>query len=240
MKKAKLFLIPFAGGNYYSFQFMFPYLNDYDVIPLELPGRGKRIQEDLLTDFEAAAQDCFDGIMSSVKQSQFLIYGHSLGAYLGLRVSNMLSKAGKSPLTLIVSGNPGPGLKNDKLRHSLNYEEFVKELDDLGGVSKEVLENKDLINFYEPILRADFKIAEINDIASEAPVDIPLFAMMGNKERKVNHISNWARFTRSEFNYSVLEGGHFFINHYPKYISQIIDKCYYKAVQNQNNHKFQK
>ncbi len=52
MKKTQLFLLHFAGGNYYSFRFMFPQLNEFEIIPVELPGRGKRMKENLLKDFD--------------------------------------------------------------------------------------------------------------------------------------------------------------------------------------------
>jgi external thioesterase TEII len=47
MEKPQLFLLHFAGGSCYSFQFMLPYLKDFNVLPIELPGRGRRIKESL-------------------------------------------------------------------------------------------------------------------------------------------------------------------------------------------------
>src|SRR6201995_2651906 len=82
-----LFLLHFAGGNFYSFQPWIPYLQEFDVLSLELPGRGRRINEPLLKDFDQAARDFYNQIEKRMRPGKFLIYGHSRGAYLALRVS---------------------------------------------------------------------------------------------------------------------------------------------------------
>jgi surfactin synthase thioesterase subunit len=58
-RKAQLFLLHFAGGNIYSFNTITPGLKNLEVIPLELPGRGRRMQKGLLKDFDLAANDFF-------------------------------------------------------------------------------------------------------------------------------------------------------------------------------------
>src|SRR5262249_8544650 len=110
MKRPQLFLLHFAGGNCYSFQFIMPLLQRFEIIPLELPGRGRRMKESLLKDFDLAAQDIYHQLTGKLTSASFIIYGHSMGAYLALRVANMLEKAGKFPAFVIVSGNAGPGI----------------------------------------------------------------------------------------------------------------------------------
>lgn len=217
MKRPQLFLLHFAGGNCYSFQAMIPLLGDFEVVPLELPGRGRRMHEDLLKDYDLAARDFYDQIMKKLNTSNFVIYGHSMGAYLALTVSAMLEKAGKPPLFLCVSGNPGPGITLDKKRYLMNHEEFVDELRKIGGVPEEVLLDKDLFGFFEPILRADFEIVEKQEIKVESAISVRLCALMGTREQNVDKIMNWSRFTLADFDYEILEGGHFFIyDHLPR------------------------
>jgi external thioesterase TEII len=229
MKKTQLFLLHFAGGNCYSLQFLKPLLPEFDVITLELPGRGKRQGEPLLRDFDLAAKDIFNQVISKMSGYPFLIYGHSMGAYLALRVTNMLIKRRSTPVYLIVSGNAGPGVKyadDGKKRYLLGKDEFIAELKILGGVSEELLENKELFNFFEPVLRADFQIAENNGMSAEPPVNVPLYAMMGSSEEKKEEIANWGKFTTGDFNHEILDGDHFFINKHPERIAAIIRQCY--------------
>ena len=223
-------MLHFAGGNCYSFQFLAPFLKDFDVIPLELPGRGRRIREDLLNNFAMAADDIFRQMCSKLDSRDFLIYGHSMGAYLALHVSQMLEKAGKTPVCLIVSGNAGPGIQGDKKRYLLDKQSFIDELKHLGGISTELLEYEEFFNVFEPVLRADFEIAERDELDDEVPVNAPLYALMGSLEERKDKISNWGKFTRSDFKYDILEGDHFFIHHHPRKIAQIIRGWYEKSI----------
>ena len=226
MIRRQVFLFHFAGGNCYSFELLMPLLKEFDVRVLELPGRGKRVHQSLLKDFDVAARDMYDQVVKNLTSAPFIIYGHSMGAYLALRVTGMLEKTGRVPAYLIVSGNAGPAVRDLKRRYLMKHDEFVEELKFLGGVPVELLENTDLFNYFDPILRADFEIAENNRMANEPPVKAPLYAMMGDKEEKVAEISNWGRFTKSTFKYEVLEGDHFFINKHPQRIAAIIKDCF--------------
>ena len=97
MNKPQLFLLHFAGGSSYSFNFLMPFLKGFSVIPLELPGRGDRINENLKNDLSSATKDVFNQIINKLNGSDFVIYGHSLGATLGIKVTSMLESINKSP-----------------------------------------------------------------------------------------------------------------------------------------------
>lgn len=222
MKKNQIFLLHFAGGNQYSYQFLKPFLQEYDVKCLELPGRGRRIEEKLLFDFDLAAEDLYNQIIESLTSPDFLIFGHSMGARLSLRIVKMLENSGKFPWGLYVSGNAGPGMGSKTKRYLLNQDEFLQELKNIGGVSTDFFENEDLFSFFEPILRADFEIAEKDLITEFQVVKTPIYAMMGSDEPYADRIENWRNFTSSEFLYKILEGNHFFIHKHPGAIANFI------------------
>ena len=154
-----------------------------------------------------------------------MIFGHSLGAGLALKVCEKLEATGKAPIYLVVSGNAGPGVGKPKRRYDLDDQDFKTELRNLGGVPEEVLKDDELFNFFNPILRADFRIAEENNKNFDTPVNTPIYALMGSEEEYVESISNWSNFTTSIFNYKVLNGNHFFIYDYPKKIASVIHNC---------------
>lgn len=226
MNKAQLFLIHFAGGNSYSFRFMNLFFKDFEIISLELPGRGKRVTEQLITDFDQAAQDIFNQIRKKRIDSKFAIYGHSMGASLALRVTKLLENINDCPACIFVSGNPGPGVSDNKKRYLLEKKEFIEELKKLGGVSDELIDNRELFDFFEPILRADFEIAENNKLEFETAVVTPIYAMMGSEEGMVEKISNWSNYTNAHFDYEIMEGDHFFIHNHASKIARIIKTNY--------------
>lgn len=225
MKKPQLFLLHFAGGNCYSYQFMLPLLTGFEVYSLELPGRGKRMNENLIHDLISAKRDIFNQIISKLDGSNFIIYGHSMGAIVALQVACMLETAKKFPSFILVSGSAGTKTIENPKKLALKNENLIKSLVKFGGMPIEILENQDFLDFYLPILRADFQI--VNSEAIKIILqNTSIYAIMGDEEEQVKHIENWKNYTKSAFKYKVFEGGHFFIYHHGKEIVDTIWSCY--------------
>ena len=98
MLKPQLFIIHFAGGNGFSFDFMHTYLEEFQIEAIELPGRGMRSNEMLIRDFETAANDIYRQVKNKLSSKYFLIYAHSMGALLALRGTKMLEQDKLNPL----------------------------------------------------------------------------------------------------------------------------------------------
>ena len=138
------------------------------------------------------------------------------------------------PLGLIVSGNAGPetnffgeGFKktSKKSIHLMEDEQFKTELRRLGGVSEEILSESELFDFFSPIIRADFQILENSKfLEKDISLSLPIYAVMGDQEEKVNNITSWEKFTKSDFKHWIFSGNHFFIHRKVKELSNIINK----------------
>ncbi len=227
-RKKQIFLLHFAGGSCYSFDFLKNGLqNNFEYHALELPGRGKRNHEDYLFNKTDAVLDYVSQIKKLRNDQPYIIYGHSMGATLGLSVVKKLEEHSDTPNILIVSGNSGPGSNHkDIQRHALGDSEFKEVLRSLGGVPEEVLENEDLYDFFSPIMRADFEILEKNrDSEVGLVINTPVFAIMGDEEETVGEIENWKTFTSSKFDCQIVQGNHFFIHNQVKTLTQIINEC---------------
>ena len=188
------------------------------------------MNEELLKDFSLAAMDIFQQVKANLRSPRFLIYGHSMGAFLGLKVSALLENENILPAYLIVSGNAGPGVAIGEKRYMLENDEFLKEVEALGGIKTEFLENQELLDLFIPVLKADFEVAEENEVCDTVRLATPLYAIMGSEEERVELISNWGRFTQSEFGSEVLDGDHFFILNHAERLAEIIKECYHKSI----------
>ena len=220
--KRQLFLFHFAGGSCYSFEFMMPFLADFEVVPLELPGRGNRIKENLTTNFEEAARDFLGQVLMSLNGLNFIFYGHSLGALLAFRVCQLLAERNIFPEYIVVSGNAGPGVTLDKNLNDLDRKDFVSELINLGGIPVAIAEDSESMDFFMPILRSDFSLADYKNLNIEGAIKTPIYALMGDKEKSVNEINNWKNFTSADFQSNVLEGNHFFIYEQVERVAEVI------------------
>jgi external thioesterase TEII len=233
-RKVQLFLLHFAGGSRYSFDFLKEYLqHEVEFIPLELPGRGKRFGETLLKDKKKAIHDYCKQIQTLRNSQPYLIYGHSMGATLGISVAYEMQQKNDAPEALIVSGNSGPGtlpVDNEgneiliKNRYLMSTPDFKNELIELGGAPEEVLNNKEIFDFFEPVLRADFEVLEkeTDFIEKDILINIPIHALMGTEEKTSHQVTNWQRFTTEKLQYAIEKGNHFFIHEHVQKLSDII------------------
>jgi external thioesterase TEII len=227
MQQIDLFLLHFAGGNIYSYNFLRPHLTGmFNFIPIELPGRGKRLHEELVRDKDKAVQDLLGQIQNRVHSNPFILYGHSMGAYLGYFIVKALEEQNRQPLCFVVTGNSGPSIKKHKQRYDLPKEKFIKELKILGGTDDEVFNNHDLFNFFEPVLRADFEIVERDSLTPiHHKISTPIYACMGTEEEYNDQVENWRNYTTNYFESELLDGNHFFIYKHPYKISKVIRQC---------------
>ncbi|WP_089917436.1 thioesterase II family protein [Chitinophaga rupis] len=228
----QLFLLHFAGGNCYSYDFLKRIMPAaVKFFALELPGRGKRYKEGLLRHKQAAINDYVQQIRQHRNGEPYIIYGHSMGATLGLSVVKAMENAGDPPLTFIASGNPGPCISETdderlKNKYLLDDDGFKEELRKLGGLPDEILNNDELYGFFGPVIRADFEILEKDELfEKDTRINTPVYAIMGNTEPMVEQIDNWKHYTNNYFGRQVLPGNHFFIHQHPKELVKIILHC---------------
>lgn len=237
--KFQLFLLHFAGGSVFSFDFLKKHLgSDIEFIALELPGRGKRYNEKLLKTLDESIEDYFNQIKKLRNENPFIIYGHSMGASLGLFLASKFEVINGSPSHLIVSGNAGPGIKKEEeivCYHKLDDIQFKEKLKKLGGMPQEVFDNEELYNHFAPIIRSDFECLDnLNSIQNDIQINTDIYAIMGDDEETSSKIDNWKKFTKGSFQNKIVSGNHFFIYDHPKEIAKIVVNCVDKF---KNNYK---
>ncbi|KIO74897.1 hypothetical protein TH53_23730 [Pedobacter lusitanus] len=220
-----LFCFPFAGGSKYSYQEYLKYTNNcVKIISVEYPGRGTRIRESLLKDIEDIVEDVYSKIKDELSQP-YAFYGHSMGSIIAYLLTKKIIENGDSlPVHLFLTGRGGPSaIFSDSPKYLLPENEFITELNKMGGSSDEVLNNKELMSFFEPIIRADFQALETYRYKETLPFDIPVSVMIGQEENIVfGDAQTWQKETTKEIDIKVFPGNHFFINDYPAEIMQII------------------
>jgi len=235
MSAINLFCLPFAGGSYYAYRDFERYLSEgIRFVPLDLPGHGKRLKEPLLTDLHDMADDVFLQIETAFHEP-YAIYGHSMGAALAYLVAQKAAtQKMPEPLHLFLTGRQAPSVESkEKDAYLLPKEEFIRRLDEYGGIPKEILAEKDLLDFFEPIIRADFQaigtyIQIENDIQ---PLNVPITVMIGlNDTTTYQEALKWQEVTRTKIILRQFPGGHFFIFEHTADICRIISRTIWESV----------
>jgi surfactin synthase thioesterase subunit len=229
MESINLFCLPFAGGNKYSYrEYEKNATSGLNIIPLEYPGRGGRMKERFITDMNELVDHLFDEIRFAVSKRSYAIYGHSMGAVVAFfLVKKIIANGLPSPLHLFVSGTTGPSshAERELKRHLLPKEEFIEEIRVLDGCPEDILQNAELLDFLEPILRADFELSETFDYTESNPLDIPITVITGTEEdMEADDIYSWQKESLMPVDFRTMPGKHFFIHKYPREIIGIISE----------------
>ena len=210
----RLFCFPYAGGGASIFrQWQEDMPEGVEVCPVQLPGRENRIAESPFTILSSLV-DAMVEALDPYFDVPFAFFGHSIGAKIAFELARELRrKKGVQPVHFFVSGSRPPHIPEPRPLHLLPEHEFTKELRRFSGTPEAVMQSRDLMEMYLPILRADFSIDETYIYYEDNPLDCPISAFGGSEDKEANReeLDAWRQHTLSSFTLQMFQGDHFFI-----------------------------
>ncbi|MDO9103965.1 MAG: thioesterase domain-containing protein [Methylovulum sp.] len=131
-----------------------------DIQQVELPGRGSRLLESLVTDWDSLIGSLVEEIASETNHP-YALFGHSFGALLAFEIAHQFKARGlPSAKALIVSGVHAPSCRDNLRFNELGSDQqLLAEMQRLNGTEAAVLASEGLMALTLPILRADFTYA---------------------------------------------------------------------------------
>ena len=210
----RLFCLPFAGGSAALFHGWHRFLDDIEVCPIQLPGRGRRIGETAASELRTLAESVAAAIRPACHEP-FAIFGHSMGGLIGYEVARILEQQHDCAAQhLIVASTPAPHLvRYDTPTYDIPEGEFIEHLLALDGTPKELLEDKAGRELFLPLIRADFRLVQTYRHVPGPPLNCPIVAFVGDVDPEVSasDIGEWGLFTTHTFVPIVVPGDHFLL-----------------------------
>jgi surfactin synthase thioesterase subunit len=210
----RLLCLPYSGASamfYHRWRKRLPpWLH---VQPLELPGRGLRMDEPLQRHLPTLVGQLADEIASDL-HAPYALFGHSLGGLLAFELAHALRARGvPEPLCVLVSATAGPARRDvSDYREAKSDAELVAKLRSLQGTPEEALANQELLDLMLPILRADFLLAGSYQYQQRPPLQAPIHVFGGKQDSiTVDELLDWQCETASGFSLDMFAGGHFFL-----------------------------
>ncbi|MGN7413783.1 thioesterase II family protein [Paenibacillus sp. SAF-068] len=228
MKKVNLFCFPYAGSSAMIYSKWKKDIHEQiNLVPVELAGRGGRIEDEPYTSIRDAANDAYHQIQSYLNQGPFTFFGHSMGSLVAYELAHeVLEKKGLQPEHIFFSGRRAPQCPNQGLpKHLLPETAFKKELSLMGGTPSEVLENKELSDLFLPLIRNDYKIVETYEYkkkVTDLKCDISVFYGKTD-EISYSELMGWEEHSSGRCELIEFEGGHFFINEQMKELLRVVN-----------------
>lgn len=229
----RLICVPYAGAGVAAYRaFTRDLPPQVEMWAVRLPAREARLAEPPLTDIRAVV----DALVRELAQDEliaarFALFGHSMGALVCFELARTLRRRGMPvPGHVFVSGRRAPSLPDDlPAIHRLGPADFVTAVQQLGGIPRELLAEKDLIDLMLPALRADFAVCETYQHVSEDPLACPISAFGGRADPITTSVQldGWREETAGPFSMRLYEGDHFFIHGHRR---QILDAVRHDLV----------
>lgn len=215
-KKIKLFCLPYAGGGTNVYEKWSTKLSKkIDLYTITLAGRGNRITDKPYADLKEAVNDIFQMIKDDIRNEDYAIFGHSMGALLAYElIRKILHHGKKPPLHVFFSGRKPVHIpKTEKFYRDMDDLQFQKAVLSLGVTPPEIFENSELKEIFLPLLRSDFIIAEtFVDRPEIEPLNFNITVLIGEDEDITKEEADqWKLHTTEKFSVHYIEGGHFFL-----------------------------
>lgn len=213
--RGRLVCFPYAGGGasaYYRWPELI--LPDLELIRITLPGHEHRIREPLVKNIGEIIEKVSDELRF-ITEEPYAMFGHSMGAIIAFETCREFRRK-KLPLPdhLFAAGYRAPQLPDtdNPITHLPNHE-FLEKVCAYGGMPQGILNNKELLDIFVPILKADYQIIESYQYAAEPPLNCSITTFGGIADQKVSsrQIVEWEKQTKKEFKSRFFDGGHFFI-----------------------------
>ncbi|MDW3194567.1 MAG: thioesterase domain-containing protein [Cytophagales bacterium] len=230
MNKLKLFCFPYAGGSAVIFKKWKQHLDpSIELRPIELAGRGKRIQEPLYNDIYEATDDIFHHIYEELIESPYAFFGHSMGAIIAHLLAHKINHTSLAePMHLFFAGRGAPHVErqDEKKYHLMDNEDFKKEVINLGGTPPEFFNHPELLELFLPLLKNDFKIAETYEHQGEIQALSQNMTVFLGKEDDLTpeQCGEWEKHTTGTCSTHYFDGGHFFLHDETIAITDIINR----------------
>jgi medium-chain acyl-[acyl-carrier-protein] hydrolase len=212
----RVFCFPYAGGNpafYRVWQEKMP--AGVEIFPVQLPGRGIRIQEDSFQDLRLLISELVKALLPYLS-APFIFFGHSMGTLLSYELTRYLQIRHQiQPLCLFVSGYRAPHLPALKPPiYHLPDDEFISELIKMNGIPEELSKNKEYLDVFLLSLRADFTICETYQYQPGLKLSCPIITYGGKQdpEATIEQLQAWEEHTTNSFELKMFNGDHFFIH----------------------------
>jgi surfactin synthase thioesterase subunit len=220
-----IFVFPYGGGSassYRSYAGGFP-PDIARVVPVEIPGHGKRAHEE----FARSIQECAALTLQQIDTmaEEYILHGHCMGALLAFEAIKLIEAGGgRLPRFMVASGRNAPGHANEWLHRAAGLDDrgLFEELQELGGIPKGL--SFAMAQPFLAVIRNDQAMFRDYD-PGVTRISVPILALAGRDDKMTNAaaLADWGGYTSSFLSIEWLDGQHYFILGQPDRVALCIE-----------------
>jgi len=206
-----IFLFPYGGGSAASYR---SYVNAFPrdvgrVVPVEIPGRGKRSHEEYAKSIQQCAALALEEI--DTESETYILHGHCMGALLAFEAIKLIEASGRQlPIFMVASGRNAPRHINDWLRRvpEMDDRSLFNELQEFGGIPRGL--SFAMAQHFLTVLRNDQAMIRDYD-PGETRISVPILALASREDKMTNAaaLADWEDYTSRFLSIEWLDGQHY-------------------------------
>jgi surfactin synthase thioesterase subunit len=188
---------------------------DVDLALVCLPGRERRIAEPPAQRWDQLMDAAVTSVRS-VMDRPYLLFGHSMGAWVAYEVAlHVQESRAREPEALVVSASSPPSRSAEERRHAPTSRATDDELLDwmcrVGQLPVEIVDDPSLRQLALDLFRADKRAAESYEFRPGRLVRCPVRRLNGTDDPDVDPDDDgWAELAAGPVDARRLPGGHFY------------------------------
>lgn len=196
------------------------------IVPVELPGRGGRLSEPFIENFDAMV-DRLCAEQAPRLTGRYALFGHSMGALLAHGITVRLRERGAAlPQALLVSGSPAPAHRDARVLPDKGDDAaLIADLRKQGGTPEEVFASGELMRITLDILGSDYRVCQSFVHRKTAPLPMRLHVLAGRDDDIApERMTVWESEAGGGFSIDWFDGGHFFVRHQQSLVLPVIER----------------
>jgi len=209
----QLICFPYLGGHSSKFLELIEEIkfdNETEVWGINPPGHGLDIQKP----FEDISRmlDLYCTEIAKIIKPNCIFFGYSMGGIVAyFAVQRLLRQRDNynGSLSLIISSCSTPQEFGVQSYSAMSDDMLLNRMIDYDGLPEDVINVKELLVYYLPVFRADFRVLETASLLDYDKLDIPTYFLLGDNDRfvSIDMIIKWSRYFQGELNTCVIRGG---------------------------------
>jgi surfactin synthase thioesterase subunit len=223
-----LFCFPCAGASAATYnkwrKLVPPWIR---IEPVELPGRGARVVEAPIDDFDRLVATLTHELSTRLP-ANYAFFGHSMGALLAYGCAGALAKRRKDiPRAILVACCSAPTRRdNDRFSRAQSDDDLIQELKNLQGTPADVFEHAELLEMTLRTLRADYRVCESFRRRDAGPLASKIHVFGGRDDDVLEgDLAAWASEASGRITLEMFDGGHFFFRDCENFfLSRLVSK----------------
>lgn len=225
----QIIMFPYLGGSWTSIMPLANEICSKKVVDIRVacpPGHVGSNYE-LCDSFTQLIDLYYENLITILKKDSVL-FGHSMGGTIAYYLARKIAERRPelTPKALILSATAAPNHMRNKRVSDKEDNIIIEEIKKVGTMPEELTDNQELVNYFVPILRSDYKILEeISEIKAQK-FEIPTFLIMCPKDiiTSCQTILEWKHYLDSNISFYMLpdDAGHMYLKKYGEVVANEI------------------